>query len=259
MEASGPGVPTVRKKARRPLPFTIMVAGRTGKVRSYGISPRLLFWAALFLLAYLPFSVLAINRYLELRQSHAVQAKALALLERELEEHRRTLTRSNQHTAFLQDYVRHLEEASEQAIDTSKPEKPATKRAESSTGEKPSRALETVSIEDLAIQKQGSRMLVSFRLVNMQPGDSSVGGYLHILARGKQSDPPKEWAYPPGKVANGFPENYRNGQVFTIQRFKPVQGRFNLGQSLESPSSVRVLIYDQSGAIILQKDFEVSS
>jgi hypothetical protein len=79
------------------------------------------------------------------------------------------------------------------------------------------------------------------------------------LARGKLSDPPKEWAYPLGKAVNGFPENYRNGQVFTIQRFKPIQGRFNLGQSLESPSSVRVLIYDQSGAIMLQKDFEVTS
>lgn len=236
-----------------------MVAGRTGKVRSYGISPRLLFWAGLFLLAYLPLSVWAINRYLELRQSHAVQASALAALEKELEEHRRTLARSNQHTAFLQDYVRHLEEAGEQGIDTARPEKPATKRPEGGTGEKAPRAQETVSIEDLAIQKQGSRMLVSFRLVNMQPGDSTVGGYLHILARGRHSDPPKEWAYPQGKALHGFPENYRNGQVFTIQRFKPIQGRFNLGQSLESPSSVRVLVYDPSGAIILQKDFEVSS
>jgi uncharacterized coiled-coil protein SlyX len=236
-----------------------MVAGRTGKVRSYGISPRLLFWASLFLLAYLPLSVLAINRYLELRNSHAVQTKAVALLEKELEEHRRALVRSHQHAAFLQDYVRHLEETSEQATDPSKPEKPPTKRAESGSGDRAPRVPETVNIEDLAIQRQGSRMLVNFKLVNMQSGDSSVGGYLHILARGKQSDPPKEWAYPPGKVINGFPENYRNGQVFTIQRFKPIQGRFNLGQSLESPSSVRVLIYDQSGAIILQKDFEVSS
>jgi hypothetical protein len=236
-----------------------MVAGRTGKVRSYGISPRLLFWAGLFLLAYLPLSVLAINRYLELRHGYAVQTKAVALLEKELEEHRRTLIRSNQHAAFLQDYVRLLEEAGEQTVEASRPDKPAAKRGESSAGEKAPRAQETVNIEDLAIQRQGSRMLVNFKLVNMQPGDSSVGGYLHILARGKQSDPPKEWAYPPGKAINGFPENYRNGQVFTIQRFKPIQGRFNLGQSLESPSSVRVLIYDQSGAIILQKDFEVSS
>jgi hypothetical protein len=128
-------------------------------------------------------------------------------------------------------------------------------RAALGKGSKRTRA---VGIENLAIQKR-SRMLVSFRLVNMQPGDSSVGGYLHILARGNQSDPPKEWVYPQGKVVNGFPENYRNGQVFTIQRFKPIQGRFNLGQILESPSSVRVLIYDQSGAIILQKDFEVST
>ena len=259
MEASGPRVPAVGKKPRRSLPLTVMVAGRTGRVRSFGISPGLLFWAALFLLAYLPLSVVVINRYLELRRSHAVQAHTVALLEKELGEHQRALDRSNQHTAFLQDYVRHLEEASEHAAETTKAEKPATKRGESGPGDKTSRALELLGIEDLAIQRQGSRMLVSFRLVHMQPGDSSVGGYLHILVRGNQSDPPKEWAYPQGKVVNGFPENYGNGLVFTIQRFKPIQGRFNLGRSLESPSSVRVLIYDQSGAIILQKDFEVTS
>jgi hypothetical protein len=258
MEDSGPRVPPVRKKPRRSLPFTIMVMGKTGKVRSFGISRRLLFWAALFLLAYLPLSVLAINRYLELRRSHLVQAETMTFLEKDLEEHRKALVRSNQHTAFLQDYVRHLEQTSEQVMESSKPEKPAAKRAETGPGEKAPRGQEIVNIEELAIQKQGSRMLVSFRLVNLQPGDSTVGGYLHIMARGKQSDSPKEWAYPQGKVVNGFPENYRNGQVFTIQRFKPIQGRFNLGQSLESPSSVRVLIYDQAGAIILQKDFEVS-
>ena len=235
-----------------------MVMGKTGKVRSFGISRRLLFWAALFLLAYLPLSVLAINRYLELRRSHSVQSDTVTLLEKDIEDHRKALVRSNQHAAFLQDYVRHLEQTSEQVMESSRPEKPAAKRAESGPGEKAPRGQEVVNIEELAIQKQGSRMLVSFRLVNLQPGDSTVGGYLHIMARGKQSDSPKEWAYPQGKVVNGFPENYRNGQVFTIQRFKPIQGRFNLGQSLESPSSVRVLIYDQSGAIILQKDFEVS-
>jgi uncharacterized coiled-coil protein SlyX len=259
MEASGPRVPTVGKKTRHALPLTIMMVGRTGKVRSFGISPRLLFWAALFLLAYLPLSVLVINRYLELRRSHAVQANTVALLEKELEELRRALDRSNQHMAFLQDYVRHLEDTSENMIEAAKPEKPATKRGESGPLDKAPRAQELLSVEDLVIQSQGSRMLVRFKLVNMQPGDSSVGGYLHLLLRGKQSDPPKEWAYPQEKVVNGFPENYASGLLFTIQRFKPIQGRFNLGRSLESPSSVRVLVYDQSGAIILQKDFEVSS
>jgi uncharacterized coiled-coil protein SlyX len=258
METSGPGVPPVRKSPQRPLPFTIMVAGRTGRVRSFGISPRLLIWAALFLLVYLPLSVVAINRYLELRRSHSAQSKALNRLEQEVEEQRKTLARSQQQLAFFQDYVRQLEEANEQSTESPKPEKPGTKRAEAGAGEKSSKGQEIVSIEDLAIQKQGSRMLVSFKLVNMQPGDSTVGGYLHILARGKQSDTPKQWAYPQEKVVNGFPENYRSGQFFTIQRFKPIQGRFNLGQSSESPSSVRVLIYDQAGAIILQKDFEVS-
>jgi uncharacterized coiled-coil protein SlyX len=258
MEASGSGVPPVRKSPRRLLPFTIMVAGRTGRVRSFRISPRLLFWAALFLLVYLPLSVVAINRYLELRRSHSAQSKTLVRLEQEVEEQRKTLARTQHQLAFFQEYVRQLEEANEQSSESPRAEKPGTKRTEPGAGEKSSKGEEIVRIDDLAIQRQGSRMLVSFKLVNLQPGDNTVGGYLHILARGKQSDAPKEWAYPQEKVVNGFPENYGKGQVFTIQRFKPIQGRFNLGQSSESPSSVRVLIYDQTGAIILQKDFEVS-
>jgi uncharacterized coiled-coil protein SlyX len=235
-----------------------MVAGRTGKVRSFGISPRLIFWAALFFLVYFPLSVVAINRYLELRRSHSAQSNTLNRLEQEVEEQRKAIARTQQQLAFFQEYVRQLEEANEQSTESSKPEKPITKRGEAGAGEKAYKAQEMVSIEDLTIQRQGSRMLVNFKLVNMQPGDSTVGGYLHILARAKQSDPPKEWAYPPGKVVNGFPENYRKGQVFTIQRFKLIQGRFNLGQDSASPSSLRVLIYDQAGAIILQKDFEVN-
>lgn len=235
-----------------------MVMGRTGKVRSFGLSRRLLFWVALFLLAYLPLSVLAINRYLELRHSSSVQAETMAVLAKELEDQRKAMMRSNEHLAFLQEYARHLEEAAEQVMEASKAEKPAAKRAETGPAEKAPKGREAVHIEDLVIQKQGSRMLVSFRLANMQPGDSPVTGYLHILAKGALSDPPKEWVYPPGRVINGFPENYRNGQVFTIQRFKPIQGRFNLGPGPDSPSSVSVLIYDPSGAILLQKDFEVS-
>jgi uncharacterized coiled-coil protein SlyX len=236
-----------------------MVAGRTGKLRSFGISPRLLFWAALFFLVYIPLSVVAINRYLELRRSHSAQSNTLNHLEQEVASQRKTIARTQQQLAFFQDYVRQLEETDQQPTESSKPEKSVTKRGEEAgAGEKASKAQEMVGIEDLSIQRQGSRMLVNFKLVNMQPGDTTVGGYLHILARAKHSDPLKEWAYPPGKVVNGFPENYRKGQVFTIQKFKLIQGRFNLGQDSESPSSLRVLVYDQAGAIILQKDFEVN-
>lgn len=258
MEASGSGAPALKKPSRRPAPFTIMVMGRTGKVRSFGLSRRLLFWVSLFLLAYFPLSVLAINRYLELRRSHSAQSETLAVLVKELEDQRKAMIRSSEHLAFLQEYARHLEEAAEQAMEASKTEKPAAKRADTSPAEKAPRGREAVHIEDLVIQKQGSRMLVSFRLSNLQAGDNPVTGYLHIVAKGALSDPPKEWVYPPGKVVNGFPENYRQGQAFTIHRFKPIHGHFNLGPGAETPSSVRVLIYDPSGTIILQKDFEVT-
>jgi len=202
--------------------------------------------------------VLAINRYLELRHGYSVQSKTMAVLVKELEDQRKAMNRSNEHLTFLQEYARHLEEAAEQVMEASKAEKPAAKHSETSPAEKAPKGREAVHIEDLVIQKQGSRMLVSFRLVNTQPGNTPVTGYLHLLAKGALSDPPKEWVYPQGKVINGFPENYRKGQGFTIHRFKPIQGHFNLDPGTETPSSVRVLIYDQTGAVILQNDFEIT-
>ena len=136
----------------------------------------------------------------------------MTLLEKELEERRTALFRSNQHMAFLQDYVRHLEETSEQALEPSKAERPTAKRSESSPGEKITKGQGAVNIEDLAIQKQGSRMLVNFKLVNMQPGDSTVGGYLHILARGNNRIPQKSGHTLGGKWSMGFPRTTAAGR-----------------------------------------------
>jgi hypothetical protein len=52
--------------------------------------------------------------------------------------------------------------------------------------------------------------------------------------------------------------NFRRGQLFLIQRFKPVHGRFYLTSTSEPPTALRVLVYDQSGLLILEREFEVS-
>ena len=116
---------------------------------------------------------------------------------------------------------------------------------------------DSVDIADMVIQREGSRLVVNFKLVNMHPEETAVGGYVHIIAINRQSDPPKEWSYPQEKLEDGKPANYRAGQIFLIHRFKQIQGKFNLGSSAESPSLIRFLVYDQPGALILEKDFEV--
>jgi hypothetical protein len=73
----------------------------------------------------------------------------------------------------------------------------------------------------------------------------------------RRSTPPREWTYPPEKLEKGLPVNYRSGQIFLITRFKQIQARFHLGSASESPSALRLLVYDQAGDIILQKEFVV--
>ncbi|UCF56741.1 MAG: hypothetical protein JSW15_11835, partial [Deltaproteobacteria bacterium] len=115
-----------------------------------------------------------------------------------------------------------------------------------------------VDIKDMIIQKDGTRMTVDFKLVNMTPGETAVGGYIHMIAMGKNDDPPPEWTFPRVRVQEGIPVNFRRGQLFLIQWFKPVHGKFNFEPYSEPPTAIKVLVYDQSGVLLLEKEFEVS-
>ncbi|MFX0202644.1 MAG: hypothetical protein ACFFCW_41605, partial [Candidatus Hodarchaeota archaeon] len=69
----------------------------------------------------------------------------------------------------------------------------------------------------------------------------------------------KFWSYPKEILKNGLPHNYKKGELFIIKRFKPIHGRIDLGSPDETPSIIRVLVYDQSGALILKKEFAVGN
>jgi len=103
-------------------------------------------------------------------------------------------------------------------------------------------------------------MLVSFRLVTHATGGQQRGWLPpHPGERKTNRTHRKNGHTLREKWSTVFLRTTEMGWCLRSSRFKPIQGRFNLGRSLESPSSVRVLIYDQSGAIIMQKDFEVTS
>jgi hypothetical protein len=59
-------------------------------------------------------------------------------------------------------------------------------------------------------------------------------------------------------VINGFPENFRNGHLFSIYRYKLIHGRIYLGSRPPSPPIIRLLIYDQSGTLVTEKKLEVT-
>ena len=115
-----------------------------------------------------------------------------------------------------------------------------------------------VDVKDMVIQKEGSKVSANFKLVNIQPGEEAITGYVHTIAVSNQAGNLKVWAYPKVTLKNGVPLSYRRGQVFRIQRFRPFGAKFELSQDAAYPLSLKVLVYDQTGTIILRKFFEVS-
>jgi len=237
-----------------------MIMGRVGKVRSYRISRRLFLWAVLFFAAYLPFSVYLVNRYFELRNENVAQRGKIERLERDALRGDNALSRSKEHIAFLEDYILQIDKPAEHVSEPpkapeKKPEAVALKPSEDKAG---ARDEKIVSVEELVTEKQSGKLNVSFKLVNLLPDDTSVGGYVFIMARNKEAPPSQDWTYPPVKLLSGLPETYKRGQVFLIQRFKPIQGKLTLNPGEDAPAILEILVYDQAGKIMLHKDFEIA-
>jgi hypothetical protein len=285
MEPTESEIPSVKKKPHDEDRLTIMIIRSLGRVRSFKISPHIVFWAILFFILYIPFSVFIINNYVELRRANRSQSGKIDQLEEEIIKGQKNLRRFQQHVTLLEDYIRHIEKPqksqkpqkekiappkNEDTEDTK--EKVASRKVEiireptvitdaespSVESEEELKPIGAVDIEDMVIQKEGERMSVEFKLINMNPGETAVGGYIHLIAIGNDPNPPPEWTFPRVQLEEGIPINFRRGQLFLIQRFKPVQGRFYLTPNSESPTALKVLVYDQSGLLILEREFEVS-
>lgn len=260
-------IPPVRTRAKDEHRVTVMILRGVGKVRSFRISPHLFIWAALFFLAYILCSVLIINKYIGLRKQSAIQSQKIGVLETRSMRDEKDLIRSKQHIALLEDYIQSLENPKKEAPTTPKTEGTPTKKAapvqaEKSRPAQPEEITSTmVDVKDLVIQKDQTKMRINFKLVNTLKGDETVGGYYDIIARDDSSNPPEIWTYPQQELVNGLPANFKHGKVFLIQRFKPVHWRIDITPGSKShssvPSSIMVLVYDQSGRLILRKSFAV--
>lgn len=247
-----------RKKPRRKR-LTFLVMGSIGKVLSFQVSARLLSVCVLFLVAYLVVSLYVINDYIRLRAVSTQTDQRVSLLEEENATQKKSLGKSGQHVALLEGYIRHLEEGADLSAPAKRDQQGAgaVKVVVPATPQKPEKP-QLVDVTDMVIQKEGGSMSVGFKLVNTQPGEGAVGGYIHLVAIDKRSTPPKEWTYPQEKLEKGSPSSYRRGQIFLIQKFKQINARLQLGSPSESPSAIKVLVYDQAGEIMLEKEMDVA-
>jgi hypothetical protein len=267
METAEQGRRALKRKTYRERLLTIMVVGGLGKIHSFRVSRRILLGASLFFVAFILFSIVIINRYLALREAHYELVERMGLTEKHLNSSQKALRRSKQLAAFLEEYISRTEEGSETPSQAAKEGTAQGKRAESSKsasskdtagGTKEKSPAELFQIKDILIEQEGAKLSINFRLVVSQPGANPVGGYVHIIAEDSTSNPPQWWAYPRQKLIKGIPENFRSGHTFSIYRYKLIHGRIQLGSPSVSPSAIKVLIYDQKGTLVTEKNLEVT-
>ena len=221
--------------------LTIMIFNQLGKARRFTISSALLLCASLFLVFYVVATIYFTNKYFDTRRANRIQAAKIAKLSREFLKTTQSLERSKQRIALLDDYIR---ESKEQG-----PE---------STGNSTESALhEIVDIEELEIKTDGSTMDVTFRIVNRQSNEESVEGYIFVLASERDSDQSEVWVYPSSPLEDGLPANYRSGHRFFIRNFMSISSELRLGEWIDEPLILEILVYERDGTLILKRVVEV--
>jgi len=229
--------------------LTIMIFKEVGKVKTFRISPRLLLSAFMLLIFYIVATIFVTNAYLAYFYPFGsigidkIQAEKIVKLSGELIKTTKSLERSEQHIALLEDYIEEDKEQSPEPVSTSD-------YTESSSPI-------LVGIEELKVKRDRSTIDVTFRIVNKQSNEKSIGGYIFMLASIRDSDRSEVWVYPSSPLKDGLPINHRRGQRFFIQRFKSISSKYTLSRSTDKPLLLEILVYDRDGELILKKVVEV--
>ena len=228
--------------------LTIMIFKEVGKVKTFRISPRVLLSAFMLLIFYIVATIFVTNAYLAYFYPFRsigidkIQAEKIVKLSRELTKTTKSLAKSEQHIALLEDYIEEDKEQSSEPVSTSD-------YTESSSPI-------VVEIEELKVKRDRSTIDVTFRIVNKQLNEEPIGGYIFMLASIRDSDRSEVWVYPSSPLKDRLPINYRRGQRFFIQRFKSISSKYTLSRSTDKPLILEILVYNRDGELILKKVLE---
>jgi len=257
----------VKEKQPHDAVFHVMVSKGVGKIRSFSLSPRLLFVSVLFFACYIIVSLFIINDYFDKHRTNKAQRLKIDRLQTHVEHVRKRLYQSEQRVILLKKYEKKptpdVKIASEPVrpdpIASTPPEETVADdviEVEDDSGE--TLQENRVEIKDLVTRKEEGKLTVRFRIVNTDQGDTPLRGYVHIIVTDKTSDPPQLWTYPKVALRDGVPVNYKRGRLFVIKNFRTQRGEFFLDAHEGSDLSLAILVYDNEGNQILQKDFAVA-
>jgi len=256
--------PQREKKSSSASSFTVMISRGLGKVRGFNIPSTLLFWSAIALVLYVVFSAVAISRYFGELRSNRVQVGLLQQLRHEVEATKRTLYQARQRLKFLEDHIgssqrKQAEQAESLGTEMTNPVSvhPVIREIGRERPDKVDPAESVVDIKNLTTERRGGWLSVKFRLVKIKPDGDQTIGYIFMIAANSESATPQFWTQPKAALKNGEPINYKHGQLFKVRNYRIIWGKYFLDSKSETPSFIKILVYDESGKLILKKEFSI--
>ena len=254
-----------------------MLIGSVGRIRSFKMSRKFILYTSIFFFVYLIVSILIFYLYFDLYVAHGTQAEKMQQMEAELRDKTKSLEQDKMYIQGLRDYIStHRGESGDRGeTDIAREKKPrekalkeentppvktpaAPEKKEDTTPKKEA-VLSSVEVRDVVFRIVDSELILDFKIANNLAEQSPAEGYVHIIAMDKNKECPPELNYTHNKLEDCVPVDYRRGQQFSIQRFKPYQRVFKISPDSEQPSFIRILVYDRSGKLILEKEFPVTN
>jgi len=116
--------------------------------------------------------------------------------------------------------------------------------------------LYNISIEDFRSRFDLTRKLFrySFLLKNKDSKNATVSGYIFVILKSEGLGPEQWLSYPHTILVNGAPQNFRDGDPFSITMHKAIAKDIS---TLYSYDSISIFVFSHDGKIILENNFSL--
>ncbi len=248
------------KKGRTPEldNVTVMASRGLGRVWHFNINFFLLLGVLMLLVLYLAFSFMLLFWYFG--EHH--QENVLLKLEKDFRETQKALYQAKQRLKFLENYIdpskipaeppKQIEKSRTPPADNNLPVGTDSKITKTSGIQST-----VVRIKELKIDRRDTSLSVNFKLARSGSGRLPIRGRIFVIAVDRSTDPPLLWPSPKADFENGTPVNPNKGQAYKIRNFRRIRVRWSFASAEKMPSELRILVYDQSGGLLLREDYRL--
>jgi len=269
----------VEKKTVSSSRLNILIFKQLGKVWSFNISFKILLGAVIFFIIFSLSSIYIVKCYVELLFQNSNTSNELISVKKELKKTKSGFNHATLQIQLLQNAVNDL---SSRPIKQIEKDTLKNKRGKKQAGLSPKDSLtikqikkdtlknkrgkkqaglspkDSLTIKNVIILKKDNTLKINFHLFNLSK-TKKIKCYLHLIAFGKDTQTIRYLSDPAKKLHNGAPKDYKLSQTTVVRKYIVITREFPFKDIDTLINRLKVIIYNQSGSLILEKEFEIKN